>query len=541
MATINKPNSFSSNTTISSSEINDNFDTIYNEFNGNISSANLAASAISSTKIASSAITTDKINDTAVTPAKLDADLAAGWIDLGDTPDTVTANGNRSYDLVFNSNDLTDTVSEGMRLEMTRTVTAPTQCTDLEASSSQYWSKASPSGITFTDDFTVSAWIKLESYGTGYIVTRLNGTTEGWGLYVESDGTLNLIGRRIASNYRLITSYQSIPLNKWVHVAATMNNSSNTHTMYIDGVSVPFATTTTGTITALVQPAVDLVVGYRAGGGVYFDGKIAQVGLFDAVLDAATIRSYASQTLSGSETNCIGAWKFNGDGTDESANANDLTANGGAAATATDTPFAGGSVGTTEYGIVTAAAFSTNTTLTVQVPEGYAIPTSGGVSAVLYSTHSVPFGFPLNSAKWTLTYTSSTDRNLSTGVGTAWQGLTDALTIGIGLWEVSYSALLRINHNTSGTSVINIYSTLSADGSTETNTKLTTAVGSDWDSSGSSGFAAGSSVYNKENVVLTSQTTFTLLGSLSNAGQTSSGIVASSEIPLYIEATCAYL
>ena len=67
-----------------------------------------------------------------------------GWSDTGAVPDTITYNGNRSYDLVFNSNDLTDTLSNGMKLKLTRTVSAPTQCTNLESSSSQYWSKTSP-------------------------------------------------------------------------------------------------------------------------------------------------------------------------------------------------------------------------------------------------------------------------------------------------------------------------------------------------------------------------------------------------------------
>ena len=86
-----------------------------------------------------------------------------GWETGLPTPNTVTYNGNRSYDLVFNSTDLTDTLSPGMRLRTTRTVTAPTQCTDLESSSSQYWQDTSVSGITFTDDFVAGAWVKLES------------------------------------------------------------------------------------------------------------------------------------------------------------------------------------------------------------------------------------------------------------------------------------------------------------------------------------------------------------------------------------------
>lgn len=71
MAQVNKPNTFSANTTISSSAVNDNFDTIYDEFNGNISEANLADSAVTEDKVASGAVTAGKIAAGAVEPDKL--------------------------------------------------------------------------------------------------------------------------------------------------------------------------------------------------------------------------------------------------------------------------------------------------------------------------------------------------------------------------------------------------------------------------------------------------------------------------------------
>jgi hypothetical protein len=327
-----------------------------------------------------------------------------GWSDLADVPDTVTYNGNRSYDLVFNSNDLTDTVSNGMRLKLTRTVTAPTQCTDLESGSSQYWSKTSPAGTTFTDDFCVGAWIKLESYTLGGIISRFNGTS-GWLLAVNADGTIQLGGYNAnVANVSKVTSYQSIPLNKWVHVAAQLDMSAFTATtttsyIMIDGVNVPAVVSRGGTNpTALVQ-AGDLNIGaYNS--GTTFDGKIAQAWYSSAKITQSTIQTFISQGMTGSETSIVSLFSFNGNGNDSNANANNLSANGGALATATDTPFAGGATGTTEYGIITANAFSTNTTLTVQVPEGYAIPTSGGVSSMSYSTQDVPYGFPRDKGKW---------------------------------------------------------------------------------------------------------------------------------------------
>lgn len=395
MALVNRPNSYTQGTPILSSEVNDDFNTLYNEFNGAISAANLATDAVTTAKIDDEAVTTAKIANNTILPTNFSADTAKGWYDLADVPDTVTYNGNRSYDLVFNSNDLTDTVSNGMRTRFTRTVTPPTQCTDLESGSSQYWSKTSPAGISFTTTFTCSAWVKLESYTAGGIIARMNGTTEGWGMYVESDGRVTLIGRRIAGNHKQINSYQSIPLNKWVHVAACIDMTvadTTAQKIWIDGVEVPRGYILTGTATALVQGTTALVVGAAASAGTSpFDGKIAQASVHSACLSDAQIKAMASQTISSSTPSIVSGFTFNGVATDVTASANDLTASGGATY-GTDSP-----MNATEYGIITANSFSTNTTLTVQVPEGYAIPTSGGVSAVAYSTQDVPYGFPSTS------------------------------------------------------------------------------------------------------------------------------------------------
>lgn len=363
-----------------------------------------------------------------------------GWEVGLPTPDTITYNGNRSYDLVFNSNDLTDTLSNGMRTRFTRTVTPPTQCTDLESGSSQYWSKTSPAGTTFTDDFCAGAWVKLESY-TGsrqVIVSRFNGTS-GWRLGIDSSGVVTMAGFNAGgSNTSNVSSYQSIPLGKWVHVAAQLDMSAFTATtttsyIMIDGVDVPVSVNRSGTNpTALVQ-AGNLEIGSNNSGTELFDGKLAQVWYSNAKITQANIKTFISQGMSGSETSIVSHYDFNGDGNDNNANANNLTANAGAGFT-TDSPF-----NSTEYGIITANAFSTNTTLTVQVPEGYAIPTSGGVSAVAYSTQHTPYGFPSNKGKWRL---SALWRNATATTSNATFGSYSsggyALAAAIGPWYIGH-------------------------------------------------------------------------------------------------------
>lgn len=458
-------------------------------------------------------ITADTIEATSGTFDSLTINGSAteeGWSPLGDTPDTITNNGNRSYDLVFNSTDHTDTITPGMRLQLTRTVTAPTQCTDLELSSSQYYSKSSPSGMTFTDDFVCSAWVKLESYGAAMmIMSRYNGTS-GWEFFITSAGQVVLQGKNAgAANYSNITSGHSIPLGRWVHIAAQLDMSAYTATsttsyIMIDGVGCYGYVGRGGTNpTALVQ-AGNLEVGSSNGGSNPFDGKLAQVAVFSAKVTQATMQTYMSQGLAGNETSLISAYSFNNAITDlNTSNANNLTAQNSAVATATDSPFAqrdnvatGLTAGTVEYGIVTAASYSTNTTLTVQVPEGSAIPTSGGISAVSYSISRSPFGFPSSETKWDIILLTKQSLSQSAPTLGTWYNAFSSgamqITVPIGAWRVDYNQTIYNGHAAGASDV---YITLSTANNTESDNQMTCRYSTNG-TSGAHGLAAKEREYN---------------------------------------------
>ena len=72
MAQVPKPITFSADTTILSSKVNENFDGIYDEFNGNIDNGNIkAGAAIATAKLASDAgIVNAMIADSTITPTK---------------------------------------------------------------------------------------------------------------------------------------------------------------------------------------------------------------------------------------------------------------------------------------------------------------------------------------------------------------------------------------------------------------------------------------------------------------------------------------
>jgi len=346
---------------------------------------------------------------------------AEGWSPLGATPDTITANGNRSYDLVFNGTDLTDTITEGMRVRTARTVAAPTYMGGAFNGTTHYFTKTSPTSTlsTVTNNFSLKATIEPTTYAAGYIMARGDAAgNNALGLFMEATGQITVIVRNAAAaNFRYISTYQSVPLTKKTKIWVTW--ASGTVVIMFDGVSVPVtAAGTGGTAPTTAGTGGDFSVGRPgAQNTLYFPGYISDVGVFNAVLTEATMRSYDSQALTGAETNCIGAWSLNNTSVNQQApGTNDLTATGGVSYS-NRSPYGNNGVSTTlDYGIVMKASFSTNTTLTIQVPEGCTIPTSGGIASMDYSIQAVPYGFPKDKGKWRVEANLLVDQSVSTPV-----------------------------------------------------------------------------------------------------------------------------
>lgn len=389
------------------------------------------------------------------------ADPTGSWNLLdGGTPtvSSVTANGNRSYTINFAS-DYSTTLSPGMRLKTTRSVTAPTQCTSLNGTT-QYYNDTSVSGMTFTDDFVVSAWVKLSSYQANVLVSRYNGTS-GWILASNSAGQITLSGYNGGvGNNSTVSSYQSMPLNKWVHITAQLDMSTFTATtttsyVMIDGLDIPVSVTRGGTNpTALIQ-AGNLEIGSQNGGLFSLNGKIAQVAIYSAKVTQATIRASMNQALTGSETSLISAYSFNGIITDlNTSTANNLTPQGSAVATNADSPFgcqADGTVSSTlDYSIISKIA---TTAVTVQVPEGCTIPTTGGVAGVSYATVKTPYGFPSDKYKWSVIQLSKLGAQASAPTDGLYYWATvgsQKLTVPIGSWIIRTQQVPIVGRNVSG-------------------------------------------------------------------------------------------
>lgn len=405
-------------------------------------------------------------------------DLRANWqgyiTNVSQAPTAVTNNGNGSYTLTGASTWATWWAA-GMKGRATRTVAAPTQCTSLNGTT-QYWVKTSPSAMTWTDDFFISAWVEMPNYpaaGTvGFIVSRYNGTS-GWGLYVNPSGQVLLVGYNGGSaNTSYVQSIQSVPLNKWVHIAAQLDMSAFTATtttsyVMLDGVDVPSSVGRSGTNpTALVQ-AGNLEIG-SGNATNFFPGKIAQVAIHNAKIGQSNVPTRQAVTVNpGGSASMVSAYDFNGNTNDlNTTNANNLSAGAGSpTATNADSPFATNSDGTETGNLDYFVVMNVNgTSMTVQVPEGCTLPTSGGVSAMDIGIGS-PFGFPLDKGRWAVETVALADLTTTSPVSGTWNNYLQ-LRVPTGVGELMYEGAIFANNTTNqpnGTSTLSTSSSSSTD------------------------------------------------------------------------------
>lgn len=366
-------------------------------------------------------------------------------------PNTVTYKGNRSYELVFNGVDYTQKFSEGMRLRAMRTVPAPIRSLILNGTN-QYMSRTSAVSLgTFTDDFASGAWVYLTSYQNATIIGRFNGSS-GWQLAIDSSGRPVIIGYNANSaNFSEVKAYQSIPLNKWVYVSAQLDMSAFTATtttsyIMIDGVDVPAVCARGGTNpTALVQ-AGDLQIG-ALNGSNFFPGYIAQSWYSSAKVPQANIPGIISQGLTSAQisaNNIISAYSFDNTPNDLNiSSGNNLTPQN-SAGYVVDSPFAGGARSYDSAGLVEHCAvsirpvFSTNTTVTVQVPEGHSLPTTGGIVAISLSSQAKPYGFPSDISRWAVATLTQITAYQGAPVAATWYLPTQGkLILPAGSWKVN--------------------------------------------------------------------------------------------------------
>lgn len=259
-----------------------------------------------------------------------DANLVGEWnlngvyTDTSGNSNTLTASGSPVF-------------SVDIPWEAPTSVESSAYVLDLEASSSQYAqiADASQTGLDLSGDFTIEAWVTLESEpasGQAMIFASKWDTSSNQRsilFYYSQDPGFQLQAgfSSNGSSGSFPTASVRLPVGVRTHVALTYNAAAGTCIFYVNGVSVG---TGSSLPTSLFNSSAAFSIGKFNNAGTpagFFDGLIKDVRVFNDIRTQAEIISDAlSATVS--NANLVGEWSFNNSYADTSGNNNTLTATG---------------------------------------------------------------------------------------------------------------------------------------------------------------------------------------------------------------------
>lgn len=217
---------------------------------------------------------------------------------------------------------------------------ANTHSLDLESASSQYASKATPSGIDFdSTGFTVELWLKPESLaGTIPLAKGAGGNANEYFFYLDGSGYIKFGGYNTSNAEQSSgNSTTALQTGVWTHVAGRYTGTA--FQIVINGTQE----NTTNSSGTLKTNQGTFYLGQQNGGN-NFDGLVDELRIWSASVADATILANMSKHVSPSATDLIGYWKLNNSYDDETSNNNDLTSSG-SPTFSTDVPFIDASTG----------------------------------------------------------------------------------------------------------------------------------------------------------------------------------------------------
>ncbi|MCR4290474.1 MAG: LamG domain-containing protein, partial [Candidatus Scalindua sp.] len=191
---------------------------------------------------------------------------------------------------------------------------------DLESTSSQFFSIADSATLKPTGNFTIEAWIKLESIPATEAEIFASWVDDGIAyagilFRVNSDGTVSLFsgkntGLTYGTDFKGHTSTTVLSTGVWYHVAGVYDGSKLR--VYINGTEEGTGTDWTN---GAVYKATNYVrIGDQRYGGTtemfFLDGIIDDVRLWSVVRTATEIANNRSVELAGSESNLNAYWPF---------------------------------------------------------------------------------------------------------------------------------------------------------------------------------------------------------------------------------------
>ena len=174
--------------------------------------------------------------------------------------------------------------------------------------STDYISIADDSSLDITSDFSITCWVKFDSFDSnedGIISKTDNSAGDGYGLYMDTaDDKVKFFSKNYNSDY---AETGALSVNTWYHIAGTYSDSGNLNSIYVDGV----LTDTSAESTAMVADSEPLEIGrIFQHNNSNLNGNICQVGIWQGALTQETIQSVMEKTyeeLTATEKSSLGA------------------------------------------------------------------------------------------------------------------------------------------------------------------------------------------------------------------------------------------
>jgi hypothetical protein len=184
--------------------------------------------------------------------------------------------------------------------------------------------------------WSFTAWVKADTLNDRLIFAKWHNSLAGrayfirilssgdLGVSLSSDGTTN-------NRWGKVTNTSPINTNTWHHVAVSYDQTAtgNYIRLWVDGVedTNPTDYLQSGTFTSIYDGSATIQIsGINGTGTQNFDGKIADVRIYDTDLTASQILDIYNGTTD--RTNLIGQWLTNSDDVLDHAGTNDGTNNG---------------------------------------------------------------------------------------------------------------------------------------------------------------------------------------------------------------------
>ena len=205
----------------------------------------------------------------------------------------------------------TDTSNDSKSISFSHVANAATNVTGTFDGVDDYLATDITPALDLTNNYTFEAWVNRKSatiFGRIFDKARVNlfVHTNNNATYKENSLVLSIT--TATGSHVLNTGLNTVPLNKWQHIAFTVS-AANVYTIYIDGVVAPY--TATGTAGAATTNAT--LPAYIGGNPTLtrqLDGSIDELRIWSGVRTQAEIAANATTKFIGNEAGLIAYYSF---------------------------------------------------------------------------------------------------------------------------------------------------------------------------------------------------------------------------------------